>query len=279
MLYQWLRVLYSDNGVVTDYSIEAQNDTVPAVMVAAEDYIYVGQYYPFNNIYFELSVANTNASVMSVEYWNSKQFVPAVDILDATKVAGATFARNGVIQFSPDIDHNWGQVRDTSKADAPTHLQGREMYDLYWVRLKVSADLSASTALKRVGYSFATNAMLAGIDPEISQYLTPWGGSSKLNWDEQIQLASLHLVADLRSRGIVVHGGNILRFDDVALATAYRSLAIIYGPLGQAFDSRRQQALEQYEKLLNVKRFTIDQNTNGLVDRAEINNTVGNMIR
>lgn len=279
MLYQWLRVLYSDNGVLTDYSIEAQNDTVPVAMVAEEDYIYFGQYYPFNNVYIELDTANTNASVISVEYWNSKQFVPAVDILDATKVSGITLSRNGVIQFSPDIDNNWTQVRDTSKQDAPAPLQTREMYDLYWARLKVSADLYAGTILKRVGYSFCTNAMLSGIDPEISQYLTPWGGSSKLNWDEQIQLASLHLVADLRGRGIVIHPGNILRFDDVALATAYRTLAIIYGPLGQAFDSRRAQALEQYEKLLNVKRFTIDSNTDGSVDRSEINNTVGQMIR
>lgn len=279
MLYQWLRVLKHNGTTLTDYSIEAQNDTVPAALVAASDYLYIGQYYPFNNIYFEVGTANTNASTVSVEYWDSKQWRSAVDILDATKTAGVPFAKNGVIQFSPDIDYNWTQVRDTSKQDTPTHLQSREMYDLYWARVKVSADLSAGTALKRVGYCFSTNAMLAGIDPEVNQYLVPWGGSGKLNWDEQLQLASLHLVADLRSRQIVVHAGNILRFDDVALAAAYRTLALIYGPLGPAFDARRKLALEEYERLLNVKRFTIDVDTNGRVDRGEINNTTGQMIR
>lgn len=279
MLYQWLRVLKHNGTTLTDYSIEAQNDTVPAAFVAATDYLYVGQYYPFNNVYFELSVANTNAASLSIEYWDSRQWRSAVDILDATKSAGVTLARNGVIQFSPDIDFNWTQVRDTTKQDTPPHLQGREMYDLYWIRIKASADLSAGTVLKRVGYSFTTNAMLSGIDPEINQYLTPWGGASKLNWDEQIQLASLHLVADLRGRGIVVHAGNILRFDDVALAAAYRTLALIYGPLGQAFDSRRKMALEEYERLLNVKRFTIDTDNNGRVDRNEISNTVGVLVR
>lgn len=278
MLYQWLRTLIHNGSTLTDYSIEAQNDSVPFELTTGQ-YLYIGQYYPFNNFYLDMSTVNTNASVIQIQYWNSKEWINCVDILDGTKVSGVTLGRSGVVQFSPDIDSNWTEIRDTSKQDSPAHLQGREMYNMYWLRVSFSANLSALTEVRRITYSFTSNAMLSGVDPEINQYLTPWGGSSKLNWDEQIQLASMHLVADLRARGIVLHAGNILRFDDIALACAYRTLAVIYGPLGEAFNGRRAQALEQYEKLLNVKRFTIDVDTNGRVDKGEINNTVGQMVR
>lgn len=281
MLHNWIRVFYSDNGTLADYSLEAQTngETVPASLVTGEDFIYVGQYFPFNNVYFEPLAVNDNASVMRVDYWDGRAWRAGVDVIDATKSQGKTLARAGVIQFSPDIDFSWSRVSDTTKNGEPPELSSLEIYDLFWARFKVSASLTTTTTLRKVGYSFTTGEMLTAIDPEINEYLVPWGGVSKTSWAEQIQLASMHVVADLKSKGLIVAPGNILRFDDVSLPCAYRTLAVIYSRLGEAFAARKDDALKQYGELLNIQRFTLDRDNNARVDRSEIANVVGGLVR
>jgi hypothetical protein len=280
MLAQWMRVFYSDNGVLTDYSLAAQNsDTIPLAITASQDYVYIGQYFPFNNAFFQLKTVNALPSISQVQYWNGKIWVNARDVIDGTKVSGASLARSGVIQFSPDREEQWNNVDDTTNSNAPSELSSLEIYDLYWMRFKWSADLSLTTELENIGYSFCTDEMLNAIDSELSNYLLPWGGAGKVNWIEQIMLASQHVIFDLKAKGFIVSPGNILRFDDVSLATCYRTLAIIYGRLGDPFRIRYQDALNSYAELISVKRFTFDANSNARVDKQEISSSVGGLVR
>jgi hypothetical protein len=55
MLYQWIRVIDGDNGTLTDVSVENQEEgtTLAMDIVAAEDYIYVAQHFPFNNFWMQ----------------------------------------------------------------------------------------------------------------------------------------------------------------------------------------------------------------------------------
>lgn len=280
MLAQWMRVFYSDNGVLTDYSLAAQNsDDIPLALVSAQDYVYVAQYYPFNNAFFQTKTVNALASAISVQYWTGKIWANARDVIDGTKVSGVSLARSGVVQFSPDRDEQWQNVDDTTNSNAPVELSALEIYDLYWMRFKWSADLSLTTEVSNIGYSFCTDEMLNAIDSEINNYLTPWGGVTKTNWIEQIMLASQHVIFDLKAKGFIVAPGNILRFDDVSLATCYRALAIIYGRLGEPFRVRYQDALNSYAELISVKRFTFDANSNARVDKQEISSSVGGLVR
>lgn len=281
MLSQWIRVLFSDNGSLTDYSLAAQNsDTIPFAITAAEDYLYVGQYYPFNNLFFEIgTTVNAAASVVSVEYWDGTAWRSAVDVIDATSVSGASLGRNGVIQWSPNKDYQWLVVQDTSDTTSPSELQTKTIYDLYWVRLKWSGNTTAGCTLKSVSYAFCTTQMLYSLDSELDEYLVAWGGSSKTNWDEQIMNASQQLVSDLRARQIIIAPGNIVRFDDVSMACAYLAMSLIYVPLGQAFNDRKQDARDQYKKLLNLSRFTVDSNRDGRVSPGEISQSVPRLIR
>jgi hypothetical protein len=267
MLAQWIRVFFSDNGVLTDYSIEAQqNSQLAFPAVATQDYIYVAQYFPFNNLFIEIDTANANASALSCEYWDGQQWRAGVDSVDATKSSGATLAVAGVFQFSPNKNYKWQIIKDTSETgNTPVQLQSLSIYDAYWMRLKVSADLSAGTKIRKISYAFTTNQIMLGIDPEINQYLTAWGGASKLDWNEQIILASQHLVADFKARQLIVGVGNIVRFDDIALAVAYRTLGLIYAQLGEAFKAKYDDSVIQYNKLLGIKRFTLDRNDDAQV--------------
>ena len=99
------RVFFGDNGTLSDNTIEARSsDTIDIVMVAAEDYIYIGSWDPMNSFFVEVDTANTNDSVMSIQYWSNTAWKDAVDILDGTKAAGKTFAQTGIVQFIPDRD-------------------------------------------------------------------------------------------------------------------------------------------------------------------------------
>lgn len=280
MLPQWIRVFYSDNGTLTDYSIAAQNsELIPMAVTAAQDYVYVGQYFPFNNLYFEMDVANTNTSDVSVQYWNGKIWTSARDILDGTKMAGKSLARSGVIQWSPDRTDKWLVINDTTDGGNPSELASLEIYNLYWMRFKWSADLSGTTSVNNIAYSFCTNEMLRAIDPEIDNYLTAWGGASKTNWNEQIMLASQEIVFNLKSRGLILAVGDILRFDDVSLATCYRCLSIILRMLGQPFAAKRQDYQIAESELLAVKRFSFDTNSDAVLDKGEISNSVSKLVR
>ena len=106
MLNRYIRVVHSDNGVFNDFSLQGQDgtNTFTLPLVADEDYIYIGQYYPFNNLFLEIGTANTETSNLEIEVYNNG-WVDAVDILDGTTTSGKSMAKSGVIQWDIDRDN------------------------------------------------------------------------------------------------------------------------------------------------------------------------------
>lgn len=280
LLNQWIRVFHDDNGTFKDLSIALQNNTaVDFPFIAAEDKLYISQNMPFNNFFMELDTVNDTSTAITVEAWDGQNWKPVVDILDGTSAGGVSLSVSGVIQYSPDRDEIWDSVEDTRDEPVAFGIPSSiVLYDSYWLRVSWSSDLNAATKLRKLAYYFATDEQLQSIDPEINNYLTSWE-SGKTTWAEQIILSSQILVSDLAARGMIVHPGQVLRFEDVSLATTYRTLALIYNTLGQGFEFQRDDALKQYSGLLSVKRFTFDKNKNAQVDRGELFNTVGKGVR
>lgn len=269
MISNWMRVIHSDNGTLTDLTLAAQNsDTLAIPLVAATDYLYIGQHYPFNNVFFDVNTANTNAAIWDIEVWTGSAFTNVADILDETAQSGVPWSRSGVIQFSPSDNSTWKLADDTSE-DLVTGISTLTIYNMYWMRMTPSASLSAGTIINRLGYRFANTQQLNSIDPDLSQYLTSWE-SGKTDWDEQIQLGSQYVIADMKSRGIILHPGQALRIDEISLPTAYRTLALIYSMLGPDFEFRRAHAVETYKELMSVQRFTIDKNSDGVESFDEV---------
>lgn len=282
-LPQWLRAIYRDNGTLVDRSIALQNDdSIPFEIVAAEDQLYIGQYMPFNNLYLEIATPNTNVSSVDVEYWtgSSNAFVGAVDILDGTSVNSISCAQSGVIQFEPDRDEsNWSRTVETQDtSNGIPELNAVQIYNLYWMRLVFDADFSVGTTLRRIGYKFTTDEFLESIDPEINLYLNSWE-TGKTDWNEQILVASQLVIADMKRRGLISHPGMVLRFDDVALATAYRTLMLIYAKLGEAFVGPKQDAMRNFRELMDIKRFTIDKSQDAEANLGEVNNVTWQGVR
>ena len=279
MLTQWIRTIFDDNTVLTDFSLESQNREAFALpIIAADDSIYIGQYFPFNNVYFEMDTVNDQASVLSIDYVSGFQWKPAIDVIDGTKATGVSLAKSGIVQFSPD-EFSWSKVSDPRKLNnSSLGIESLAILDLYWIRIKFSADLNAATAVKSLAYNFTTDRLLESIDPEIDQYKSVWE-SGKTNWVEQSMLATQHMIADLKSKGLIIAPGNILRFDDVSLATTYRTLMVIYSVLGPDFVDKFNSAMKNYGHLTDIKRFTFDKNQDGKVNDNEISLTVAQGVR
>lgn len=269
LLAQWIRVLFNDNGTLIDYSIASQDPgtTIFLPFVNGEDYLYVGQSFPFNNLLLEVSTANDQSASISVDYWNGQAWQPAVDVLDATVTGGVALAKSAVVQFTPDRDSAWTNVTDTSDF-TPTGLSGTEIYHMNWLRLSWSADLNAATALSSVSYAFTSDDIIDALDPELDQFLTSWE-SGKTSWLEQIKVGSQMMVHDLRSRGIITNNGQIIQFDQFALPCAFRTMMNIYGILGTNYQDRLNWAKESYAKLLNQKNFLVDVDRDGRKSRGE----------
>jgi hypothetical protein len=276
VLSEWIRVLRNDNSVITDYSIESSmREAFDIDINSTNEYIYIGQTVPFNNFFVEVGTVNTNASVVSVQYWTqNRTWQDAVDVLDATKVAGVPFARSGVIQFSPHYQHRWGIVRTDLNA-GPSELSTTHIYHTYWARIKVSASLSAGTTAKRIGYMFCDSTSIKDVRSDIDNYLF----TGQTDWTPQIITASRYLVGDLRSQGLVAGNGNILRLSDVSEACKYLTAYFIFAEMGADYNDTKNWAFGMDKSALSSQRYSFDQNEDGMLDEREIGTRIGMLTR
>lgn len=271
MLNNWIRILYNDNGTFTDYSLDNSNTsaTFTAALVNDEDYIYIGKYYPFNNFYLQVDTANTNAATLNIDIYDGTSWRSCVDILDGTSSGGKTLAQSGIIHFEPNKNYGWQRIADSSDSYAPTEMQDEvTIYNLYWMRFKVSADLSAGTLIKRIIYSFSNDANLLAYETKINNYLTAFGLS---NWNDKIVTASQEVLNYLRAMEIIVNEGQIIRFEDVLIPTTYKTLSVIYNDLGKSYEDKRDYYENKFKETMVLPNMTIDSNMNGKLDIGELN--------
>lgn len=280
MLYQYIRVIKSDNGVLTDESLRNQEDdqTLAMNLVATEDYIYIGQHYAFNNFFLQVDTANTNASLLSIQYWDNREWRNAVDILDGTLANGITLAKSGVVQFSPDTRYSWAITSDTTNGIFPPELSTLNIYNVYWMRLKFSANLSATAKLKMIAYAFTRSQQISILDTTVNEYFNAFE-VGKTNWDKEIIAASYLVVRDLRKKGLIQHQGNLLRLDEVSIPTDWKVLELIYRNLGGDYRQKLEDARKYYEETIQLERYTFDVDGDAFVRQNEIVNSPRTLVR
>jgi hypothetical protein len=281
MLYQYLRVFRGTNGALTDLSIENQDESInlDMVLTAGTDYLYLAKSYPFNNFFLQINTANTTSSNIKIEYLSNKNtWVQAVDTLDGTKLSGKTLARSGVVQFTPDQDNSWIILQDTSDNNSISDLTSLILYNLYWIRLSFSTTPSASTSVKTISYAFTTSPILDNLEISINKFL-PSFGTGKTDWNNEIMTASQHVVEDLKTRGIILSEGQILRLDDVSLPTSYKTLVLIMASLGKGFEDKRDYYEARYKEYISKINLSLDKNSDGILSRSELHTSQVRMER
>lgn len=278
MLLDYLRLLI-DTGTIADKSLDNQDDSVTTtIALTSSHYIYVAQRFPFANLFYHLHSANSNASVLSAQYWDGTAWRDVVDMLDGTSSSGACFAKSGIIQFSLNKDYGWQPVIDTTDSNAPTELSSFVIYDSYWIRLKVSSSLTGSTAFKQITYAFTSSQELKKKNVEIDSFFSSFA-SGKTDWNQEIITASKMLVTDLRRMGLIVAPGQIIELNDVYLPTTFKALELIYENLGPSYKDRLEMVRKDYSESLNIRRFTFDTDQDGKLEHREIAAQVRRLVR
>lgn len=264
------RIIYDDNGTKTDYShiladIEANH--LDIVMVAAEDSLYLGSTFPFNHRYFSIQSVNNNTSTVSISLYDGRTWNPAVDVIDKTSVDGKTFKQSGIIQFSLDRTKTWQRVGTT---ESITELSGFKIYDKYWARLRVSANLSSGSSLKYVGHAFCTDAQFALLYPDLSSsnMLTAFA-SGKTSWEEQHVMAADKIIEDLQNSGLVTSGNQIMNFERYTQASMHCVAAMIYRAFGDDYKDNLEQAVKDYKEAIKKAIGDIDKNADGVLSVGE----------
>ncbi len=127
--------------------------------VAADDKLYFGRRKPFNTIYVEMSTVNTNASTMTVKFFDetTSTFIAVTDLVDET--FGLT--QSGFIQFK----------NPNTSASEPWTTNAINSTTKYWIQISFSADLLSTTAIQGMNLVFSDDDDMKGIHPGVENYL------------------------------------------------------------------------------------------------------------
>lgn len=271
------RIFYSDNGTLTDWTtVLNRYDTsnVSFSLVAAEDYIYIASDLPFNHVYIKIDSSNKNeetSSIDYIEYWDKNDWRKVVEVIDETEVLDVALAQDGFITWTPDKEYKWTADDTKSNSGSITDLSSVTVYDRFWIRIKYTANFTASTGINWIGQLFCSENDLFSEFPELnnSNLFASWK-TGKTNWEEQRVKASEVIVKDLKSKDIIQSRDQIIAREDLVLAATSKTAEIIMIPRGQSYEDERIRVNTEYRDRLNNSFPVIDKNANAIADKDEV---------
>lgn len=276
------RVIWDDNGTLRDISVNMSNFNNPTEaidFVAAEDAIYLASDLPFNHRYFDVAVANEEDAAPLISIWNGTSWESAVDVVDHTALeAGVTLSRSGIISWVTDRNKTWAKESTTENmADLAT----LKIYDMYWVRLKFTADLTESdpsampdpivgTTLRYVGHKFSMDTDLNGRYPALARTdMKTAFSSGKTSWHEQTIIAAEEIIKDLRKAYTLVSPAQLFNWEILTDASIHKTAEVIFNSFGDDYADNRDKAHDDYDEAMNIPSFHVDKNASGRLDACE----------
>lgn len=269
MLYDQ-RVLFSNNGTITDLSVNLNNFRSGAETIdytTAQDFIYIASFLPFNHKHFDVGTVQDTTAAVTVELWDGSNWQTAVDVIDRTDSGGVSMAQDGIISFSPDIDVNSWQ-REREAADVTGLTSPPAIYNMYWARFSWSATWGASTTLEFIGDKFSVDTDLYDIYPDLNNSsLQAAFETAKSDWEEQHYLAAQKIVRDLKNNHLILAADQILDASQFKEASIHACAMRIYWGLSRF--ELHDHAKSKYEEVMKQDFLTIDMNLDGRVNPAE----------
>jgi hypothetical protein len=253
-----IRVFYSDNGALSDKTEECRTWGTPNFTfswVAAQDALYIGKPHKFNNVYLAIATVNTNPTVLTARYWDGSAWVPFTDTVDETSGLSAS----GFLQWEEKAA--WVKEKPSLITGIDTLTFEQE---LYWVKITLSADTSASTSIKAIKQLLSDDRLLTTIHPEIMNYL-PTG---QADWMVQHELAYDVVVNDLIMSGAISYAEQIKNVEDYLLAASYKCVKLILDPIpgDERIKEVRDRMEINYKSALRKSAASIDTNKNEVLD-------------
>ena len=256
------RIIFSDNGTLTDYSSNLESYTSGemsfTITASQSDAIYIGSTLPFNHIYIKASTTSAAVSEVSVYHWDSDEFKEMVDVIDETKISGATLAQSGFITWVPNKDNGYS-MEDT---DDIAELSDITIYDRYWTKLTFSADMTA--AISWAGNLFSDDDDLksefnALLDTDLMDAIE----TGKTNYQEEAKVAADTIIKDLVNQQVINDSNQLLNRSDLRLASVQKVAEIIYRKMEGDYEAERSLADLDYTKKLKRAFPVVDKNKDG----------------
>ena len=257
---QNLTVLLDDNGVFTDYTIEAASylrDDISVSLVSAEDYIYVGYKKPINSLYIDLSTVAAQGAI-NVEYYNGS-WTSVSGLFDDSR----GFSRNGFISWNRDLVN-----------DQETTVNSQTMY---WYRLKPDANATIVLTGLNLVFNDLQDLKEECYEVDINADLTPTV-SYYVNAKNEI-LQRLSNIGAFKQDSYTLYRSRMTQWDlldipEVKRASVMYCMAKWYFHLSDApedvYDQKHQYYYSQFEELISRLRVSLDFNDNGKTQSNEI---------
>lgn len=260
-----LNILYTaDDASFTDISdnlVDFNADDTESVTFASTDYIYVGFNRPINTFYLELSTANTNTSVLSVDYYNGTSYTSVSGLHDSTK----GLARSGFVRWDRNL---------TDEASVAVNSLTR-----YWYRLSVDVTTSAMV-LQGLNLVFADDRDLKREFEEILDFLP----DNTTSFILKHEATRNHVVQDLRADGRFkedfssgyakdITAFDLLDISQVNLAATYLCLSKIFSNVSDEVDDkyiqRSREYMSLYTRAMGTFYLDLDLDNDGKQDISE----------
>lgn len=250
------------NSTETTLKTDTTSSDTLAFNILTTDEFYIGHNKPFASRYFNLSTANTNASSLTIKYWNGTAYVAVNDPIDQT--LGLT--RDGFVSWENQSD--W-----TTKIQTGVPIQ-----ELYWIEVTVTANLSAGTTLQSLSNLFCDETLLRSYYPEIvanARYLPP----GRTDFMDQLVAAKDLVALRLKQDGIIKDESEILDVNEVAVSCAHATAWIILRPIAvdEGDKERAKEAFDAFNHELNKVKLDFDYDNSGIIDDQE--KDIGNVFR
>lgn len=230
-----------------------------AFALTTSDFVYVGFHGKFSSRYFQVHTANTNAASTVVEYWDGTAWSAVDDLVDQTVSGANTFAQSGFVSWVNK--DNW-VVRSLTGVDSDV--------ELYWVRMSVSANLSATTKVHAVLNIFSDDVLLRAYFPELISDVN-YLPSGESNFLDQHLAAKDLVVLRLKQRKLIHHEAQIIEANDVAIASVYAAAMLILQPIATspAAKDLLEVAKNGFDEEITKVTFSVDVDEDGIVDENE----------
>ncbi|MCB0421141.1 MAG: hypothetical protein KDD61_09095 [Bdellovibrionales bacterium] len=263
------RLLFSDNGTLTDYSYQLNNyysGSASLAFVASQDKLYIGSLFPFNSMYFKMATGSGSDAGISIKYWDSSQWRSAVEVIDET----SGLQSSGFVTWQVDRQNGWvgeDTVNGSGVANI-TELSSVTIYDMHWVQVTLATDVSFD--ISWIGHIFCNDNDLFTEYPDFNNAnLMTAIKAAKTNFEEQEVRASQILVEDLIANGTIKHESQILDRRKLINACVSKSAEIIYGILGDDYIDQKRDAMNEYKSRIKKDLFAFDINKDGDLSEAE----------
>lgn len=252
-----LKVCYS----VNDYSLDADNYLTDSFSVGFLNlnYLYIGFYKPFRDIYIELEQAGT-ALNGKFEYYNGASWVE-LNTIDETK----SLNRSGFVNFWTPLD--WGKF---------TALASEGYY------IRYSQEVEEEIIFKGISAVFANDNDLKEKYENIDQLL-PRGASSFIRSHQAVKKDMIQKLRNLGNVKIEAYTGKLLDLtiwdlldrQQLRNAGAYYALENIFDGVSDTVGDKYSELASKYKKkaddAFKTYSLSLDKNDNGLSDSEEMN--------